>query len=113
MEAATTVRQQLKEHTLVFEIPATDPAKISRFYEQLFSWKFTKWEVGEMDYWLLSHKDASEGETMGGLFKRNNPQAQFLNYFGVKSIDESLAKATSLGAKVMTAKQEIPENGGM
>src|SRR5256885_4555701 len=61
MEAATTTtRPQLREHTLVhFEIPTNDPAKVSRFYEQLFGWKFSKMPAGDMDYWLISHKDAN------------------------------------------------------
>jgi hypothetical protein len=114
MEATTQVtRPQPKEGTLVhFEIPATDPAKISSFYSQLFGWKFNKWEGGSMDYWLISHKDAtSPDDTIGGLFKRNNPQEQFLNYVLVKSVDDSVAKATGLGAKVLMAKQEIPNMG--
>jgi len=114
MEATTQVtRPQPKEGTLVhFEIPATDPAKISSFYNQLFGWKFNKWEGGSMDYWLISHKDAtSPDDTIGGLFKRNNPQEQFLNYVLVKSVDDSVAKATGLGAKVLMAKQEIPNMG--
>ncbi len=65
-----------------------------------------------MDYWLISHKDAkSPDDTMGGLYKRNTPQEGFLNYFNVKSIDESLKNATSLGATVLMAKQEIPNVG--
>lgn len=117
MESATTVtRPAPKLHTLVhFEIPASDPARIASFYEQLFGWKFTKYEagtMGTMDYWLISHKDAtSPDDTMGGLYKRNTPQEQFLNYISVKSVDDSLAKANSLGAKVLMAKQEIPNVG--
>ncbi len=113
MEAATTTTRPLpKVHTLVhFEIPASDPAKIASFYEQLFSWKFTKME-GPMDYWLISHKDAeSPDDTMGGLFKRNTPQEQYMNYILVNSVDESVSKATNLGAKVITPKQEIPNVG--
>ena len=111
MEASTvTTRPQPKLHTLVhFEIPASDPSSVSKFYEQLFSWKFSKW--GEQEYWLIAHKDAPANETIGGLFKRNAPNEQFLNYFSVSSIDESAAKATSLGAQVVTAKQEIPTVG--
>lgn len=95
-----------------FEIPASDPAKIAKFYEQLFGWKFNKWEGGNMDYWLISHKDAtSPDDSMGGLYKRNTPQEQFLNYILVKSVEESLNKAADLGAKVVTPKTEIPNIG--
>ena len=111
MEAATTItRPQPKLHSLVhFEIPASDPAKVSRFYEQFFGWKFAKW--GDQEYWLISHKDAQENDTMGGLFKRNSPNEGFLNYFSVSSVEASVAKATSLGAQVITPKQEIPTIG--
>ena len=114
MEAATTTtRPQPKAHTLVhFEIPVNDPAKLSNFYEQLFGWKFNKMPgSGEMDYWLISHKDADENETMGGLYKRVMGEIGFVNYFSVVNIDQSLAKATSLGATVVKGKQEIPGIG--
>src|SRR5438445_9150965 len=97
-------------HTVVhFEIPANDPSKIARFYEQLFGWKFAKMEGGNMDYWLISHKDAkSPYETLGGLYKAEQGMSHqgILNYFNVKSIDESLKQASSLGATVVMPKQE-------
>ena len=96
-----------------FEIPVNDPAKLSKFYEQLFSWKFSKMpdSSGSMDYWLISHKDAGENDTMGGLYKRTMGEIGFVNYFGVVNIDQSLAKAASLGANVVKGKQEIPGIG--
>src|SRR5713226_7807284 len=113
MEAATTTtRPQPKLGTLVhFEIPASDPEKISKFYQQLFQWKIAKIPMGQMDYWLISEKDADENDTMGGLYKRNAPNDQILNHFLVKSVDESTGKAQSLGAKVVRPKEEIPNIG--
>jgi uncharacterized protein len=113
MEAATTTtRPQPKAHTMVhFEIPVNDPAKLSNFYEQLFGWTFNKMPGGDMDYWLIAHKDAGENETMGGLYKRTMGETGFINYFSVVNIDQSLAKATSLGATVVKGKQEIPGIG--
>lgn len=66
---------------------------------------------GNMDYWLISHKDAGENETMGGLYKRTMGEMGFVNYFGVVDLEQSLAKATSLGATVVKGKQEIPNIG--
>ena len=112
MEAVATTRTQPKLGTLVhFEIPASDPAKVSKFYEQLLGWKFAKFEGGTLDYWLISHKDAAPDETIGGLFKRMGPDQGFINYFSVKSVDESAAKASAMGAKVKREKQEIPNVG--
>ena len=111
MESAETVsKTSPKYHTIIhFEIPAKEPTKIARFYEQLFGWKFTKMEGGNMDYWLISHKDAkSPYETLGGLYKPEQGMSQqgILNYFSVESIDESLKQALSLGATVVMPKQE-------
>jgi uncharacterized protein len=115
MEAATqTARPQPRNHALVhFEIPVNDPAKLSQFYEQLFGWKFNKMPdpSGNMDYWLISHKDAAENETMGGLYKRTMGEVGFINYFSVANLDLALAKAESLGANVVKEKQEIPNIG--
>ena len=113
MEAATTTtRPQPRESTLVhFEIPANEPEKTARFYEQLFSWKIAKVPMGPMDYWLISHKDAGENETMGGMYKKTMGETGFLNHFSVVNIDQSLAKATNLGAKVVKGKEEIPNIG--
>jgi len=112
--AAQTTRPQLKEHTLVhFEIPVNDPAKLSGFYEQLFNWKLTKMSnpSGQTDYWMISHKDAGPNETMGGLYKRTMGEIGLINYFSVANIDQSLAKASSLGANIIKGKQEIPHMG--
>ena len=115
MEAATQeTRPQARQHTLVhFEIPVNDPAKLSHFYEGLFGWKFNKMPdpSGQMDYWLIAHKDAGPNETMGGLYKRTMGETGFVNYFSVENIDQALVKAASLGASVVREKQEIPNIG--
>lgn len=101
-------------HTIVhFEIPVNDPAKLSHFYEELFNWKFNKMPdpSGQMDYWLISHKDAAPNETMGGLYKRTMGETGFVNYIGVENLDASLVKAASLGANVVKEKTEIPNIG--
>src|SRR5437899_12595921 len=113
MESSKTVtKTPPRYHTVVhFEIPANEPSKIARFYEQLFGWKFTKMEGGNMDYWLISHEDAkSPYETLGGLYKAEQGMSQqgILNYFSVKSIDESLKQASSLApqSSCQNRKQE-------
>src|SRR5207247_11069238 len=111
MESSKTVtKRPPRYHTVVhFEIPANEPSKIVRFYEQPFGWNFTKMEGGNMDNWLISHKDAkSPYDTLGGLYKAEQgmPQQGILNYFSVKSIDESLKQASSLGATIVMPKQE-------
>src|SRR5437660_11162349 len=115
MESTKNVTNAPTEyHTLVHvEIPPNEPSKIARFYEQLFGWKFTRMEGGNMGYWLISHKDAkSPYETLGGLYKAEQGMSQqgILNYFSVKSIDESLKQASSLGATVSCQNRKQEED---
>lgn len=109
----TTRPAQPKLHTLVhFEIPSNDPQKMQRFYEELFGWKFNKMPGSDgMDYWLISHKDAGPNESMGGLYKKTMGETGYINYFNVANIDQSIAKATSLGATIVKGKEEIPTIG--
>ena len=70
MESTKTIsKNPPRYHTIVhFEIPANEPSKIAWFYSRLFGWKFTKMEGGNMDYWLISHKDeVTVRETRGTL----------------------------------------------
>src|SRR5437870_13177955 len=102
MESSKTVTKAPPRYHIVvhFEIPAKDPSKIARFYEQLFGWRFTKMDGGNMDYWLISHKDAkSPYETLGERYNAEQGLSEqgILNYFSVKSIDESLTQASGLG----------------
>src|SRR5260370_6941472 len=111
MESTKTVsKTSPRYHTIIhFEIPAKEPTKIARFYEQLFGWKFTKMEGGNMDYWLISHKDAkSPYESLDGLYKPEQGMSQqgILNYFSVESIDESLNQPLSLGTTLTIPKQQ-------
>ena len=115
MEAATTTtrNQQPQEHTLVhFEIPSDNPEKARKFYEQMFDWKFNKMPGNDqMEYWLVSHKNAGPNETMGGLYKKTMGETGFTNYFSVANIDQALAKAKTLGANIVKGKEEIPTIG--
>lgn len=36
-----------------FEIPADDPERAIKFYEDVFGWEVQKWE-GPFDYWLVT-----------------------------------------------------------
>src|SRR5260370_18820673 len=111
MEAAQTTRPLPRESTLVhFEIPANEPEKTANFYEQLFSWKIAKVPMGPMDYWLISHKDASENETMGGMYKKTMGETGFLNHFSVVNIYQSLATTTNIAATPGKGSEEVPNS---
>ena len=53
-----------------FEIPADQPERAIAFYQQVFGWRFQKWE-GPMPYWLV--QTGGEGPGIdGGLLARQH-----------------------------------------
>ena len=101
-----------------FEIPADDPEKLVDFYTTLFGWQFQKYPMPGGDYWGVLTVPANEqgtplepGAINGGLFKRQMPGQQPVNYINVESVDEYASRAKELGATVVVEKQAVPSMG--
>jgi hypothetical protein len=110
-----------------FEIPADDVGRAKKFYTRLFGWKITRWEglKSANEYWLIdtepetgNRKQETGGgkrtagrPISGGIIKRQAPGHPFMNYVAVDSIDEFLARAESLGGKIVLPKQVVPGVG--
>ena len=99
-----------------FEIHATDPAKLSKFYADVFGWQIT--HMPAFNYWLINTGDADGPGINGGIVKRigtpaavGAPVNAFVCSLGVKSLDEAVAKATAAGAAVALPKMAIPGVG--
>lgn len=89
-----------------FEIPANQPAALTKFYGELFGWKFQKAPLPGPEYWLCD--TGSEGPGINGaIMQRQHRQQPMVNYVDVPKIDEALAKATQLGAKVALPKTAV------
>jgi uncharacterized protein len=103
-------------HTIIhFEIPANDVAKLQKFYSDLFGWKITK--LPGMEYYSIEtvpmdDKGNLQGPGVnGGLYKRDMPQQQPLNYIYVESVDEYSKKVAALGGQIIMQKTEISKMG--
>ncbi len=99
-----------------FEIHATEPQALIDFYSGLMGWSFTKWEYA--DYWLVGTGPDDRPGINGGLLPRRGPMAaegQPVNSYvctaDVASVDESVAKATSLGGTIAVPRMPIPGVG--
>ena len=93
-----------------FEIPAKKPELLTRFYAELFGWKFERALLPGPEYWLCD--TGAEGPGINGaIMQRQNPQHPWMNYVDVASVDAALEKATKLGAKVALPKMEMPGVG--
>jgi predicted enzyme related to lactoylglutathione lyase len=100
-----------------FEIPADNTERAVKFYRELFGWKIEKWDNPNFEYWMVRTVETDEqgmpiGRGVnGGLMPRMYPGQQPVNYVAVSSVDEAVAKAQKLGAKVMMGKTPVPGMG--
>lgn len=105
----------MSEHRIVHvEFPANSPAESAGFYSDLFGWKTYADNVGgSYEYWQF----ASEG-SIGGGFNPVASEGEFpvqpgntIVYVSTPNIEESLAKAESLGGKTVQTRMSIPGTG--
>jgi predicted enzyme related to lactoylglutathione lyase len=96
-----------KHHVVHVEFSAQDREAAGKFFSDLFGWEVT--QIPEMNYATFD-----SGNFVGGGFNpisETNPAGTVLVYIGKDDIDDSLAKAESLGGKIVTQKTEIPGSG--
>ncbi|HDR72425.1 MAG TPA: VOC family protein [Methanoculleus sp.] len=96
-----------------FDVPADDPQRAKEFYQNLFGWKFTRFE-GMEEFYLVETTalDGSPG-TGGGLGRRGAPDQRIMNYFGVADLDASIARVESLGGTITMPKTAVPGFGSL
>jgi|SRR3954469_18752137 predicted enzyme related to lactoylglutathione lyase len=98
-----------------FEIHATDPEAMAKFYSTVFGWNVR--HIPEFNYWTFDTGAGGDGIN-GGMVKRRGekpradcPVSAFVCSLGVASVDDALAKALDLGATVALPKMAIPGVG--
>ncbi len=103
-----------------FEIVAIEPERAIKFYKDVFGWKITKWEGGEMDYWNIETAPQNTPNAInGGLRKEMGTDVKertksvngFINFTAVEDIDETLSKITNAGGEIMQPKMQVPKVG--
>jgi predicted enzyme related to lactoylglutathione lyase len=100
-----------------FEVHAADPARAAKFYAELFGWDVRRFD-GPVEYWLIvTGPDGTPGVN-GGMVARRGPapaEGQAVNAYvctvDVPDLDESFAKALTLGGTVALPKMPIPGVG--
>jgi predicted enzyme related to lactoylglutathione lyase len=94
-----------------FDVPADDIERAKKFYIELFDWKIEK-VPGPLEYCSISTTDEKGVQGIGGgMGKRGEPNQRIVNYVGVSSVDEYLAKVEQLGGKVIMPKTTVPGFG--
>ena len=93
-----------------FDVPADDPIRAQKFYQDVFGWKFDKWD-GPMEYWMVKTGDDKQPGINGGLCKRMPGQSGMTNTIDVLSVDEYVKKIQVMGGQVIAPKMPIPGVG--
>ena len=107
------------DHTIVhFEIPADQPERAAKFYREMFGWNINRWEnPGGIEYWMVETVPTdAEGRPVrsgvnGGLMPQMYPTQAPVNYIAVEDVDEAVAKAERLGAKILMTRTPVPGMG--
>jgi uncharacterized protein len=95
-----------------FEIYTADPKAVQRFYEQVFGWKFNKFEGGPIEYWLINTGDDKDPGINGGITRPREGQSPgTLNTVAVESLGETIKKIEQRGGKICVPKMAIPKIG--
>ena len=92
-----------------FEIPVDDPDRAEAFYQSVFGWTFQRYEGAPSYYGLAATGDSVPGID-GALFQRSDGNGTVLT-MSVDSIEDTLAKITERGGKVVTGKTPVPGMG--
>jgi hypothetical protein len=91
-----------------FEIPADDPDRAVKFYEEVFGWEINRWE-GPVDYWLITSGEEEAG--INGAITGRDQLKSTVNTIEVPSVDDCTEKIVGAGGKVVTPKMAIPGVG--
>ena len=94
------------------ELMTPNPAKAKEFYGSLLGWKTEDVEVNDITYTLIRTGD----KEIGGMMqtpkeKQEHVPPHWMSYIYVKSVEETLAKATSLGATVVYPETQAGDYG--
>jgi predicted enzyme related to lactoylglutathione lyase len=94
-----------------FEIYTDDPKAVQPFYQDVFGWKFKKFD-GPIEYWLVTTGDDKDPGINGGLTRPREGQSPgTLNTIAVGSLDETIKKIEQQGGNICVPKMAIPGVG--
>ncbi|MBD3285236.1 VOC family protein [candidate division WOR-3 bacterium] len=110
-----------------FEIKADDPERAGSFYEQVFGWRFEKFDA-PYDYWLITTSGSGENNFDGGMMRpadtydasvdansaeraRIIEENRNVNIIRVEDIDSYIPKIEEAGGIIIMPKHAIPNIG--
>src|SRR4030095_10389840 len=93
-----------------FEIYTEDPEAVRPVYQDVFGWKFQKFEGGPIEYWLINTGDDKDPGINGGITRpREGESPGTLNTVAVESLGETITTIEQRGEKICVPKRAIPK----
>jgi uncharacterized protein len=95
-----------------FEIYTENPEEVRPFYESVFGWKFSKFEGGPLEYWLITTGEDKDPGIDGGMaYPREGQSPGTINTVAVDSLDQTIKKIEQRNGKICVPKMAIPKIG--
>ncbi len=95
-----------------FEIYTADPEAVRPFYEDVFGWKFDKFEGGPVEYWLVTTGNDKDPGINGGMTRPREGQSPgTLNTVAVASLEQTIKGIEQSGGSICVPKMAIPGVG--
>jgi predicted enzyme related to lactoylglutathione lyase len=94
-----------------FEIPARDPARLRKFYSDVFGWKFKNSAARNMQYWNISTGTKHVPGVNGGMYKKGSKNQTPVNYVSTPDINESMAEVERAGGHITVGKKGTANHG--
>lgn len=98
------------------ELTSTDQAGAEKFYSELFGWTLAKTPMGPDSHYTIFQK----GENAVAAAAQQGPEQKtmgipthWLSYVSTASVDDSVKKAESLGARTVAGPFDVMEHGRM
>ena len=93
-----------------FEIPVDDPDRAEKFYQDVFDWKFNRFE-GAPSYYGLADTGWGIPGINGALSQRSDENNAVTITMSVDSIEDGIAKVIAAGGSVVQDKAPVPGMG--
>ncbi len=90
----------------------SDAERMSKFYGDLFDWKFDRQSMPGMEYWMIETTGRGPGHLAGGMYPKQGDQTDKPRFYvGVEDIDSHTQRFRDAGGTVLVEKQEVPGFG--
>ena len=99
----------MSSRVIHFEIPASKPEPVIKFFQETFGWKIEKF--GDQPYWLCTTGKEGEMGINGAIMPRENERHHVQNTIGVANIEASRKTIEANGGTLVSEIMDIPNIG--